>query len=93
MQYITVDEKEAVDQEKGTLKDGYQKWAYVYKRVIPDTPEEIAAREAQAAMIPKAKADLKAMIAVQDADKSKITLLDVLDRLTLIETIIGVRKQ
>ena len=65
MQYITATREEATipatEKDAGAmfdaeskdyyiLKEGYEKWAYVYKKVIPDTEEEIVAREYEAAI-------------------------------------------
>jgi hypothetical protein len=91
MQYIDVPQTEAEDKE-GKVKDGYEKWAYSWKKVIPDTPEEKAAKEKQANYFAKAKSDLEALIAIQDADKGKVTLQDVLNRLEKIEILMGIRK-
>jgi hypothetical protein len=86
MQYIDVPQTEAEDKE-GKVKDGYEKWAYSWKKVIPDTPEEIEARNAPI----KAKSELKTLIAAHDADKSKIKIEDILMRLERIEIILNVR--
>jgi hypothetical protein len=60
MQYVDVPQSEAEDEE-GNILPGYEKWAYSWKRVIPDTPEEIAVREAQAQVLIAAKTDMKAL--------------------------------
>jgi hypothetical protein len=86
MQYIDVLQTEAEDKE-GKVKDGYEKWAYSWKKVIPDTPEEIAAREKPT----KAKEALKALIAAMDPNPSKVKLDEVVAHLIQIEILLGVR--
>lgn len=86
MQYIDVPQFEAEDKD-GKIKPGYEKWAYSWKKVIPDTPEEIADRKKPA----KAMKDLKDLIVIQDADKSKVKIEDILNRLHQIEILINAR--
>lgn len=88
MQYIDVTQKEAED-KKGNLNPGYEKWAYSWKKVIPDTAEEVKAKALTAAVIPKAREELATLKATQDADKSKVTLTDLITRIQKIETILG----
>lgn len=90
MQFLNVLQTEAED-ETGKLKPGYEKWAYTWKKVIPDAPEEIAANEAKATKIPTAIKELKLLIQYQDADETRIKLTDLLERVKRLETIAGVR--
>jgi hypothetical protein len=87
MQYIDMTEEEAVDQVTGKPKEGYEKWAYSYKKVIPDTPEEIYEREKPS----RAKEALKALIALMDPDPAKVKLDEVVAHLIQLEIILGLR--
>ena len=53
--------------------------------------KEISIRKAKEEKIRKAKEDLLALITTQDADKSKVKIEDILNRLHQIEILINVR--
>ena len=57
MNYITVEKEKAVTIKDNieTLNKGYEKWAYVYKQVIPDTEKETAMKEYERQINVKAK--------------------------------------
>lgn len=86
MQYIDVLQSEAEDVD-GKIKPGYEKWAYSWKKVIPDTPEEIAEREKPN----KARTELKILIGLMDPDPLKVKLEEVVAHLVQIEIILGLR--
>jgi hypothetical protein len=90
MQFINVTQAEAEDKD-GKLNQGYERWAYSWKRVIPDTPEQIAENQAKAAKVPNAIKELKDLIIAHDVDETRVKLTDLLERIKKLEVITGVR--
>jgi hypothetical protein len=86
MQYIDVLQSEA--ENEGKIKPGYEKWAYSWKKVIPDTPEEIEAQ----GKIPKAIKDIKDAISIENPDIAKWKIEEIVARIKAIETILQIRR-
>lgn len=84
--YIDVPQSEAENPD-GTLKPGYQRWAYSWKLVVPETPEDIEAHD----KLPKAIKDLKALIVIENPDTTKWKIEEIVAHLKEIERIIQVR--
>jgi hypothetical protein len=86
MQYVDVLQSEAED-INGKVKLGYEKWAYSWKKVIPDTVAELEEK----AKIPKAIGDIRQLILTENPDITKWKIEEIVTRIKCIERIIGIR--